>query len=201
MLSLYCAFLLLFQATGYPPPYPRAAATKLIENDRVLVWDVAWPKGTTPPMHRHAFDMTGIIYWPGDRIITKVDGTKRLISSKAGDVIWVVEGTTHVEEGTSDDSLRAVMIELKGSGPSGHSVEITGEPSFTCPTPLLNNDRVTVCAESGGSSVTARHFYRLDTAVIFTDNRAARAVFVRAGEARDDERVAPGTSTTVFEIK
>jgi hypothetical protein len=38
-----------------PPPFPRAGAKQLLDNDRVTVWDVVWPKGQPTPLHRHPF--------------------------------------------------------------------------------------------------------------------------------------------------
>ena len=32
-------------AANLPPPFPRAGAKQLLDNERVTVWDVVWPKG------------------------------------------------------------------------------------------------------------------------------------------------------------
>lgn len=34
--------MFFLQTPPLPPPFPRDGATKLLENDRVVVWDVAW---------------------------------------------------------------------------------------------------------------------------------------------------------------
>jgi len=199
---LFASLLLLLQAPTYPPPYPRPGVTKLIDNDRVLVWDVSWPKGdTAPPMHRHPFDMTGIYYWPGDRNITSLNGMKRTVSTKAGQIQWLLKGTAHIEEGASEDPLRAVMIELKGDGPWGHATESSDAPAFTSSSLLLDNNRVTATAYSRPSSVSVRHYHRLDTVVVFTKDHASRAIFVPAGKAHDDESMASEDTVTVFEFK
>jgi hypothetical protein len=39
---------LFFQSQVFPPPFPRDGATKIFENDRVIVWDVAWLKQPYP---------------------------------------------------------------------------------------------------------------------------------------------------------
>ena len=39
--------------------YPRAGTKALIDNARVQVWDVSWPKGQPSPLHRHLYAMTG----------------------------------------------------------------------------------------------------------------------------------------------
>ena len=145
--------LLALGDQNYPPPYPRPGTKALIDNARAQVWDVSWPKTSAPPgIHRHLYDMTGLYYWPGDRVITAVDGSTRNISTKAGQIQWQLKGITHIEEGTSEDPLRAVMIELKGEGPS-HKVEKTaGIAAFTgAMMPLLDNERVTVWDYRSGS--------------------------------------------------
>ncbi len=73
--------LLALGVQTYPPPYPRSGTTSLIDNGRVQVWDVSWPQGKPSPLHRHLYDMTGLYYWPGDRVITAVDGSTRHIST------------------------------------------------------------------------------------------------------------------------
>ena len=46
--------------SSLPPPFPRTNATKLLETEKIVVWDIVWPKGQ-PPIIRHtpgAFDST-----------------------------------------------------------------------------------------------------------------------------------------------
>jgi uncharacterized RmlC-like cupin family protein len=133
-------------AQTYPPPFPRTGATKLLENERVVVWDVTWPKGVTTGVHRHPYDMTGVYVAAGDRIITAVDGTKRSVTTAAGGIIWQFKGLTHIEEGTSDPPLHAFMIELKEDAPVGTDASDDLPPAFPRETakPLLENERVRV---------------------------------------------------------
>src|SRR4051794_40045239 len=144
--ALFSLLALAGQSQNYPVPYPRDGVKPLIDNARAQVWDVSWPKSPTPPgIHRHLYDMTGLYYWPGDRRITQPDGTTRNINTEAGRIQWQLKGITHMEEGISDDPLRAVMIELKGDGPSGKVVRSMEAPAFTgAAMPLLDNGRVTV---------------------------------------------------------
>src|SRR5512144_3404095 len=110
------AAILAIQATELPPPFPRPGTTKILENDAVAVWDVSWLKQKYP-LHTHRYDLVGISYAEGDRIITQGDAPGRLVSTKP----WVFQtnraGVTHVEEGASDPPMRAVLIEVKSSGP------------------------------------------------------------------------------------
>ena len=63
------------QVPNLPPPFPRTGATKVLENERVIVWDVIWPTGAQTGMHRHPYDMTGVYLASGDveaRTVTRV---------------------------------------------------------------------------------------------------------------------------------
>lgn len=139
-------FSLVLAAQSYPPPFPRAGATKLLENERVVVWDVTWPKGQQTALHRHIYDMTGVYIAPGNRLITAVDGSKRPVTTAAGGIIWQNRGLTHIEEGTSDEPLRAIMIELKQDAAVGTDASPDLPPAFPRESAkqLLENDRVRV---------------------------------------------------------
>jgi uncharacterized RmlC-like cupin family protein len=205
-MRLVASFLLwaLVQAASpsYPPPYPREGTTRLIDNQRVLVWDVTWPKGAPPLMHRHPYDMTGIYYWPGARTITSLDGTRRTSTTDAGRIQWLRAGVIHAEEGASDDSLRAVMIELKGDGPSGKIDKPGDVPAFAVTSmPLLDNERVTVWDYPGQQDMSPKHRHPMDTVVVFTSQKNARAMFVPAGTVHEAETAADGARVTIFELK
>lgn len=191
-------------AQSYPPPFPRPGAIKMLDNDRVQVWNVSWPKGQQTPLHRHPYDMTGLYYAPGDRMITAADGSKRPVSTAAGGIIWQFKGLTHIEEGTSDDPLRAVMIELKGDGPSGKVRKVdktAGVAAFTGNMmPLLDNERVTVWDHTRPAQ-SARHRHPLDTVVVWTDGRTGHAVFMPAGTVHADEPIGAAMKATIFELK
>ena len=58
---------------GVPLPFPRAGAKQLLENDRVTVWDVVWPKGQPTALHRHPYTLAGVYLEPGTRVITDAD--------------------------------------------------------------------------------------------------------------------------------
>ena len=200
------------QTPTLPVPYPREGTTALVNNARAQVWDVSWPKGKPSGLHRHLYDMTGLYYWPGDRVITAVDGSTRNITTKAGAIQWQLKGITHIEEGTSDDSLRAVMIELKGDGPSGKVDKTPGVAAFTGNTmPLLDNERVTVWDYATGSdpgrgsgrglSPGTRHRHPMDTFVVWTEGRAGHAVFMPAGTVHTDEPIGTAMKATIFELK
>src|SRR5919205_2720102 len=90
-----------------PPPYPRTGAVKILDNDRVQVWNIAWPKGVASPLHRHLYDLVGVYYEPGDRLIIKWSGeSAEKVSTKAWDIAFQRKDVAHIEEGISDAPLR-----------------------------------------------------------------------------------------------
>jgi hypothetical protein len=145
--------------------------------------------------------MTGLYYWPGDRRITQPDGTARNITTEAGRIQWQLKGITHMEEGISDDPLRAVMIELKGDGPSGKVEKTPGIAAFAVSTmPLLDNERVTVW-DYKKPATAVKHSHPFDTFVVWTEGRAGHAAFIAAGTVHTDEPIGAATNATIFELK
>src|SRR5947209_20588946 len=62
-------------AQTYPQPFEREGSTKLLENNRVIVWDVSWLKRAYPT-HRHLYDYAGIYYTDGDRVVVSQTGVR-----------------------------------------------------------------------------------------------------------------------------
>ena len=201
-MALVALSAVVVAAQSYPPPFPRPVAIKLLDNDRVQVWDVSWLKGQPTPLHRHPYAMTGQYYAPGDRVITAVDGSKRPVTTKAGDIVWQLKGLTHVEEGTSAEPLRAVMIELKQEAPSGQAATSGTAPPFTASgaMPRLDNERVTVWDYTRPAS-SARHSHPMDTVVVWTEGRTGHASFMPSGTAHTDEPIGAAPKATIFELK
>jgi hypothetical protein len=112
--ALGIAVLLLtpLGAQDYPPPFPRPHAERVLETPRFTVWRVVWPKGEPTAMHRHPHDQVGTYYASGRRAITTPDGTRREADTAFGALSDTRAGTLHIEEGISDEPLRAVFIEL-----------------------------------------------------------------------------------------
>lgn len=188
-------------AQSYPPPFPRPGATKLLDNDRVQVWNVAWLKGQPTPLHRHPYAMTGLYYAPGDRVITAVDGSKRPVTTKAGGIVWQLKGITHIEEGTSAEPLRAVMIELKQDAPSGQADTSGTAPPFTAggAMPRLDNERVTVWDYTPPAN-PAPHRHAHDAVGVWIDGQAPRAVWIARGTTHTGD-MGGASHATIFELK
>src|SRR5690349_12225680 len=92
----------------YPPPFPRPGTVLMLENDRVLVWNIAWLKQAYP-VHRHQYDHVGVYYTAGDRIITSLEGESRASHTEPWNITFQPVGVTHAEQGASDEPLRAVF--------------------------------------------------------------------------------------------
>jgi hypothetical protein len=134
-------------AQSYPPAFPRTNATKLMETDRIVVWDIVWPKGQPTPMHQHVHDQVGTYYATGGRAITTPDGVTRQTTTPVSALSTTRKGTTHIEEGTTDPPLRAVFIELKQDAGSGVAeAQSRGAAAFPRESAkqLQDDDRVTV---------------------------------------------------------
>ena len=192
--------ILLMQAVELPPPFPRPGTTKLLENDAVAVWDVSWLKQKYP-LHTHRYDLVGISYVEGDRIITQGDAPVRLVTTKA----WVFQtnraGVTHVEEGASDPPMRAVLIEVKSPAPRERRDEppdglrqVAGAPAWDA------NSRAAAWLVNGGSSApTHRHVG--DAVELIFDGGSPKATFVPAGTVHAGPAPGPSARAYIFEIK
>jgi hypothetical protein len=194
---------LLAQATpaNLPPAYPRAGATKILDNDRVQVWSIAWLKGQPSPLHRHIYDLVGAYYEPGDRMIISPEGNRRPVSTKAGDIVFQRSGITHIEEGTSDAPLRAVFVEMKQPGAYGTSEGGTA-PAFSGSggTQKLDNERATVW-EYTAPPPKGDHRHLHDTVVVALGGAAPQATWIKQGTVHADEGTGSASRVYIFEIK
>jgi predicted metal-dependent enzyme (double-stranded beta helix superfamily) len=188
-------------AAKLPPAYPRAGATKILDNDRVQVWNIAWLKGQPSPLHRHLYDLVGVYYEPGDRMIISPEGAKRPVSTRAWDISFQKAGVTHIEEGTSDAPLRAVFVEMKQAGPYGVDTASADAPPFSGQGAIqkLDNERVTVWEFTRRPS--GRHRHTHDAVVAAIDGQNPRAVWVTRGTVHSDEGIGTASRVYVFEIK
>ena len=185
-----------------PPPYPRPGVTKILDNDKVQVWNISWLKGTDAPLHRHIYDLVGVYYEPGDRIIISPEGARRPVSTKAWDIAFQRTGVTHAEEGASDAPLRSVFVEMKRPGPYGMDTSGGATPAFPAEaaTQKLDNDRVVVW-EFMQPPAAKPHRHTHDAVVVAIGGQAPRATWVAQGTEHRDEGAANAARVYVFEIK
>jgi hypothetical protein len=195
------ALVTLLQADGLPPAYPRPGASTLLENDRVIVWDIAWLKQQYP-LHRHLYDLVGVYYSPGDRIIISQAGERRPVTTKAWETAFQLKGVTHVEEGASDAPLRAVFVEMKESAARG-TVDSGATPTAFpsgIGSQLRDNERAIVWEFVPVPSATTHRHTRDAVVVSFTGTKP-RVTFTPGGTVHDDDGASGAERMYVFELK
>jgi hypothetical protein len=189
-----------------PPAYPRDGATKMLENEHVIVWDISWLKQDYP-IHRHRYDHTGVYYSPGDRIITSTEGEAREVHTPAWNISFQLAAVTHTESGISDEPLRAVFIQIKR--PVAGAIEVNSSmPQFPNDAPLdrHSNDRVRVWEYGEGFSSTASiessaHYHGHDAVVVWFDtDTQPNAHFISGGAIHSNDIPTTAARVFIFEI-
>ena len=203
MRTLTLALLLFAQAQNYPLPFDRPGTTKLLENDRVIVWDISWLKQAYPT-HRHIYDFAGVYYTSGDRIIVSPEGVRSPNSSVAWDTFFLRRGLTHSEEGASEQPLRGVFVEFKMPQPIGTVDARTSPPAFpaTSGKQLRESDRVTIweLAPSLGASGPP-HLHTRDAVVVTFTKLKPQVTFVERGTVHNDDHTSGADRVFAFEVK
>ena len=192
--------VVLSQAAELPPPFPRPGTTSLLENDAVAVWNVSWLKQQYP-LHTHRYDLVGISYEEGDRIITQGSGPGRLVNTRA----WVFQtnraNVTHVEEGASDPPMRAVLIEVKSPAPRPGATDSPDGLRRVAGPPAWENNRAAAWVIMPGSSAPTHRHAGDAVELIFDGSTAPTAAFVPAGTVHDGPAPPGGGRAYIFEIK
>ena len=121
--------LLLFaplasQTPQHPPPI-QTGHDESARQRGIAVWNVSWLKQQYP-LHHHRYDLIGISYIEGDRIITQGTAPGRLTHTRAWEFQTNRADVVTVEEGASDPPLRALLIELKAAAPRGRRADDAG---------------------------------------------------------------------------
>ena len=98
--------------TGYPLAFPRPGVKKLLENERVIVWDYTWSPGVATPMHFHDKDVVVVYLDDGDLKSTSLDGNVVTNAYTFGRVTFNRSNRTHTET-LVRGKQRAIITELK----------------------------------------------------------------------------------------
>lgn len=98
--------------SGYPPAYPRPGSKKLLENDRVIVWDFAWTPDVPTPMHFHDKDVVVLFLEEGDLKSTTPDGQSVVTAYTPGTIRFNARNRTHFET-LVRGKQHAIVTELK----------------------------------------------------------------------------------------
>ena len=192
--------IVVAQAAELPPPFPRPGTTALLENNAVAVWNVSWLKQQYP-LHTHRYDLVGISYVDGDRIITQGNVPGRLVNTKA----WVFQtnraNVTHVEEGASDPPMRAVLIEVKSPAPRPATEEPADGLRRIMGAPAWENNRAAAWLVMPGSPAPMHRHIGDAVELVFDGTTAPKASFVAAGTAHAGPTPPEGGRAYIFEIK
>jgi hypothetical protein len=188
------------QAAQLPPPFPRPGTTLLFENDAVAVWNVSWLKQQYP-LHTHRYDLVGVSYAEGDRVITQGDAPGKLVNTKA----WVFQSNranvTHVEEGASDPPMRAVLIEVKTPAPRAAVEEPPDGLRQVAGAPAWQNNRAAAWVMMPKSPAPQHRHVGDAVELIFDGSTTPKAAFVPAGTVHAGPTPDDGERAYIFEIK
>jgi hypothetical protein len=172
----------------------------LLENDVVAVWNVSWLKQQYP-LHTHRYDLVGVSYVEGDRIITQGNAPGRLVTTKP----WVFQtnraGVTHVEEGASDPPMRAVLIELKHAAPGPVAAEPADSLRHVAGAPAWENNRAAAWVLMPGTATPGHRHLGDAVELIFDGSTTPKAAFAPGGTVHADPTPAAGGRAYIFEIK
>ena len=220
--------VLLASSTGlalaqeYPHAFPRPGATKLLENERVFVWEVLWPNGAPQVYHRHRYDMTGVFLRWGPLRVTRLDGSFAE-SLEPFEIPWVFfqgKGVTHKEEGIGEPERHSIMIDLKEYTPTDLEPRTDILPAFPLAgaEEVLDNPRVSVWSlDMQPGQTIPMHYHDRDVVwvcleggtLLYTgeDGREVRATwaykdvrFLPRGQAHTIEVVSGSRRMMLFEL-
>jgi len=155
-----------------PPAFPRDGAIQIIDNNRVAVWDVTWPKGKATPMQQGKYDMVTIELENSAIKVTNAKGKSKAVSLKLGQASFIERGVSQKEEGTSEPSRHAIVIELKDAtvAPLEYNSAFPDAFPRDGAKKLLTNKRVTVWDYTWTINVpTPIHFHTKDVVVVYLE--------------------------------
>ena len=98
--------------SGHPTAFPREGAKRVLENDRVVIWDYRWTLGKPTPMHFHDKDVVVIYLEDGALRSTDPKGASVINPHYFGFTKWNARDRVHTEELTQGKG-RAIITELK----------------------------------------------------------------------------------------
>lgn len=98
--------------TKYPLAFPRPGVKKLLDNDRVTVWDYTWAPGVPTPMHFHDKDVVVLFLDDGDLRSTTPEGKSDVARHTPGEIRFSRGNRAHSET-LIRGKQRAIITELK----------------------------------------------------------------------------------------
>jgi hypothetical protein len=145
----------------------------VVDNDRVVVWDVVWTNGQTNPARGH--DRAAVVMWVMGGTVRTASG---IAKRQSGQAYFSAKGDGRDEQGVGEnaaDAPRSLIIELKDH-PVAPIENNTGYP-LAFPRPhvkkLLENDRVIVWSYRWNpGEPTPMHFHDKDVVVVYLEDTA-----------------------------
>ena len=98
--------------SGFPNAFPRPGSKKILENERVIVWDYTWATGVATPMHFHDKDVVVTYLKDGSLKSTTPSGEVVTNDYSFGTVKYNSRDRTHTET-LVKGSERAIIVEFK----------------------------------------------------------------------------------------
>jgi hypothetical protein len=98
--------------SGYPLAFPRPGVTKILENERIILWDCTWTPGVATPMHFHDKDLVALFLEDGDLKSTTLDAQSVVNPHAPGEVRFALRNRTHTEM-LVRGGQHAIFTELK----------------------------------------------------------------------------------------
>jgi len=98
--------------SAYPNAFPRPGIKKVLENDRVIIWDYTWTTGQPTPMHFHDKDTVVVYLKNGALKSTTLDGKFVVNPLTVGRTTFNARDRIHTETLVEGES-RAIITELK----------------------------------------------------------------------------------------
>jgi quercetin dioxygenase-like cupin family protein len=102
----------LQNTSGYPEAFPRPGAKKILENDRVTVWDYTFTPGQPSPMHFHSRDTVVLYTDDGAVTSTTPEGVSTVVEHPPGHITYSLRNRTHTEV-VSRGNVHIIVTELK----------------------------------------------------------------------------------------
>ena len=185
MAIVLCLAVLTAMAQSYPPAFPRKNAKEILQNNRVNVWDVLWPKNQPTAVHEHPFDLFSVTLRGGTVRATRPGRPpEKGEASTFGSVELTPKGTLHWEEGLSDIAQHKIMIELK---PHPTADDVQGVLPAEGAAKVFENGRLVAWDLTWKPQETVSyHAEKFASVTVFLDGGTIRSV---TGEGRPKDTV------------
>jgi hypothetical protein len=106
----------LEKQSAFPEAFPRNGSKKVLNNNRVAVWDYTWTVGVPTPVHFHSKDVVVVYLETGEVQSRDLSGAITVNKLERGVTRYNARNRTHSEELIKGAS-RAIIVELNDVKP------------------------------------------------------------------------------------